>query len=205
MVPRKYSYHYSRNLKIALIISLSLIILIFYFAPAFSFLNNTTSKKNPIIFFSSDIPPTVQTEEIKNTASQKPHEPSISITGKLEPVEVLNDVSIQTSALASSSENGEGISKGNKAGATSLPPFVPRQILEVIPQRVDEDIKGIINLSLKIGKDGKVVSYIVLSNTTNCTECLKNVIDAIHKSRWEPAAVNGNKIDYWIEKSYKFN
>jgi len=203
MIPRIYSYHYSRNLKIALIISLSLIILIFYFFPDFFNLKNKTSASQPIIFFSSDIPTTVQSEKPESRAFQRPPEPNISVKGELEPVEVLNDAFVKNNSLTLSSP--DGTVPENKSDNLSLPPFVPRQILEVIPKKVEDNIKGIITLSLKIGKDGKVVSYIVLNNTTNCTECLKNVIAAIYKSKWEPASVNGNKIEYWIEKSYKFN
>jgi hypothetical protein len=205
MLPRLHTLHYSRNFKLALIISLTLIISIFYIAPDISFLQNNSDTTQPIIFFSNDVPPTIQTEELKQTSSIKPHEPAIIINGNLEPVEILKDVDIQNNSSISSSKNGVGNSSINKAGTSSVSPFIPRQILEVIPKKVDENIKGIIKLSLKIGKNGKVVSYIVLANTTNCPECLKNVITAIHKSEWEPASVNGNRIEYWIEKSYKFN
>ena len=205
MAQRKHTLHYSRNLKVALIISLTLIISIFYFAPDFSFLHNNSDTTQPIIFFSNDVPPTVQSEELKQTSSKKPHEPAISLTSNLEPDVILSDVELPSNASISSSSNGIGNSNINKAGSSSVSPFIPRQILEVIPKKVEENIKGIIKLSLKIGKDGKVVSFIVLANTTNCPECLKNVIAAIHKSEWEPASVNGNKIEYWIEKSFKFN
>jgi len=203
MVPRKYSYHYSRNLKSALILSLGLIILIFYLAPEISIWNRNTPTQH-IIFFSSDIPPTIQSAELKNAASHKPSEPKIAFTGNPEAVDILKDVSVKDNTSTANSLRGKGYT-GNKNGVISKLPFIPRQILEVIPKKVDENVKGIITLSLKIGKDGKVVSYTVLNNTTNCTECLENVLTAIHKSQWEPASVNGNKIEYWIQKSYKFN
>jgi hypothetical protein len=205
MLPRRHSLHYSRNLKAALIISLTLIISIFYFAPDFSFLHNNSDTSQPIIFSSNDVPPTVQSEELKQTSSIRPHEPAIVFNGNLVPVDILKDVYMENNSSNSSSNSGIGNSSINKTGSSSVSPFIPRQILEVIPKKVDENIRGIIKLSLKIGKDGKVVSYIVLLNTTDCSECLKNVIAAIHKSEWEPASVNGNKIEYWIEKSYKFN
>jgi hypothetical protein len=205
MSSRKYTIHYSRNFKVALIISLTLIISVFYIAPDISFMHNNSDTTQPIIFFSSDVPPTVQSEELKQTSSNKPPEPAILLTSNLAPAVILKDIDIQNNASITSPSRGIGNSKINKPGSSSVSPFIPRQILEVIPKKVEENIKGVIKLSLKIGKEGKVVSYIVLANTTNCPECLKNVIAAIHKSEWEPASVNGNKIEYWIEKSYKFN
>lgn len=99
--------------------------------------------------------------------------------------------------------SGIGDGAGSGSGYLSLP-FIPRQILEVVPQNVD-GVKGTIILILKIGTDGFVKEDKIIYNTTNSTECLKNTIDAAHKSRWEQIKIEGKQIQYWIEKTYKFN
>lgn len=100
---------------------------------------------------------------------------------------------------------GSGIGDGSGSGSGYLTlPFVPRQILEVVPQNV-EGVKGTIILILKIGTDGLVKEDKIIYNTTNNAECLKNTIDAAYKSRWEQIKMEGKQIQYWIEKTYKFN
>jgi hypothetical protein len=100
---------------------------------------------------------------------------------------------------------GSGIGDGSGSGSGYLSlPFVPRQILEVVPQNV-EGVKGTIILVLKIGTDGFVKEDKIIYNTTNNSECLKNTIDAAYKSRWEQIKIEGKQIQYWIEKTYKFN
>ncbi len=100
---------------------------------------------------------------------------------------------------------GSGIGEGSGSGSGYLSlPFVPRQILEVVPQNVD-GVRGTIILILKIGTDGYVKEDKIIYNTTNNAECLKNTIEAAHKSRWEQIKIEGKQIQYWIEKTYRFN
>lgn len=107
------------------------------------------------------------------------------------------------SRIGSGSGGDIGGGKGSGSGYLSLP-FVPRQILEVVPQNVD-GAKGTIILILKIGTDGFVKEDKIIYNTTTNTDCLKNTIEAAHKSRWEQIKIEGKQIQYWIEKTYKFN
>lgn len=203
MIRKPEKIHYSRNFEIALIISLSIVILLFTFFPNNLGKGKTSNNNNSIIFSVNDIPPTVQTSGTRQAIQHIPRVPDILIPSDIEPPEVLKDVEISGNNLTVPRASGNGTS--NKNNAASSPPFVPRQILEVMPKKVDQKVDGYIKLSLKIGTDGKVKSYIVLTNTTNCSQCLKNVLNAVLKSRWQPATVNGNKIDYWVEKSYNFN
>ena len=103
------------------------------------------------------------------------------------------------------SGKGKGIGDGSDwgVGSRSLP-FVPRQILEVLPQNVEEE-KGEIMLLLKIGKDGSVKEHKVIINTIENPASLKNVLEAAYKSRWEKLKMEGNQIEYWVEKKYRFN
>lgn len=82
---------------------------------------------------------------------------------------------------------------------------IPRQIVEALPEMTEGSVKGTINLSLKIGLDGKVKEYKVIKNTSNSAECLKRVIEAIQRSRWEKVTYHGSQVEYWIDKSYIFN
>jgi hypothetical protein len=83
-------------------------------------------------------------------------------------------------------------------------PFTPRQLLDVLPERIDQTVSGLIILSLRIGKDGTVKDFKVIKNTTDCNPCLQNVITAVKQSKWEPAVINNQKIEYWIDKLYQF-
>lgn len=88
----------------------------------------------------------------------------------------------------------------------SLPrlPFVPRQVLEVVPEKEDDNTEGEIDLILRIGTDGSVKEHKVNSNTTNSFRYLNNVIKAAYKSRWEAVTYKGDKVEYWVEKKYSF-
>ncbi|MCL6098397.1 MAG: energy transducer TonB [Bacteroidetes bacterium] len=100
---------------------------------------------------------------------------------------------------------GKGYGYGSGLGKDYTPlPFVPRQILEVIPQNV-EGANGEIVLLLKIGIDGIVKEYKVVMNTTGDSEVLKHVLEAAYKSRWEKIKMDGRQVEYWIEKTYRYN
>ncbi len=104
--------------------------------------------------------------------------------------------------LGSGSENGIGDGGGWGVGYKPLP-FIPRQILEVLPQNMGST-NGEIILLLLISRDGSVKEHNVIYDTTNDPICLKNTIDAAYKSKWEKIKIEGNKIEYWVEKRYHF-
>ncbi len=99
---------------------------------------------------------------------------------------------------------GDGVGSGTGTGKVyqSLP-FVPRQILEVLPDNSNET-KGYIILALRIGTDGKVQEHKILYNSMD-TELLQKVLDAAKKSRWQTVKMEGEKVEYWIEKKYRFD
>jgi hypothetical protein len=103
------------------------------------------------------------------------------------------------------SGKGKGIGDGSDwgVGSRSLP-FVPRQILEVLPQNIERE-KGEILILLKIGKDGYVKEHKVIINTIDDPIGLRNVLEAAYKSRWEKIKIEGSQIEYWVEKKYRFN
>ncbi|MCU7496950.1 MAG: hypothetical protein HF314_09120 [Ignavibacteria bacterium] len=98
-----------------------------------------------------------------------------------------------------------GYPKGGGIGDLPRLPFIPRQVLEVVPEKPDDNIQGEIDLILRIGTDGFVKEHRVSSNTTNSYRYLNNVIKAAYKSRWEAVTYNGGRVEYWVEKKYSFN
>lgn len=100
-----------------------------------------------------------------------------------------------------------GYNQDGGGGIGDLPrlPFIPRQILEVVPEKPGGSIEGEIDLILRIGTDGLVKEHRVNSNTTNSYSYLNNVIKAAYKSRWEAVTYKGGRVEYWIEKKYSFN
>lgn len=102
--------------------------------------------------------------------------------------------------------SGSGIGSGRGSGigdGTTLLPFTPRQILEVIPER-ESSFSGTIKLSVRIGKDGLVKEHKVLTNTSNSPECLVRVLQAVYKSKWQSVKLEGKVVEYWTEKTYRF-
>ncbi len=102
--------------------------------------------------------------------------------------------------------SGSGIGSGRGGGTgdgTALLTFTPRQILEVIPER-ESGFKGVIKLSVRIGRDGLVKDHKVVQNTTGSPECLSRVLQAAYKSKWQPVKLEGKVVEYWTEKTYRF-
>lgn len=195
----------SRILKISLFISTAVVLLIIFFLP-----DNNLEKMPPLIYDSTLFPINDYVQSIRVSPVQKPPNkipprPEIKITGDIGQPEILNDVAVTPNKIKPEQPNSPGIAAVTKDVSESDTPFLPRQILEVMPKRVDRSVEGYIKLSLKIGIDGKVESYLILANTTNCSECLQNVLTAVHKSRWQPANIGGKNIEYWVQKSYSFN
>lgn len=114
--------------------------------------------------------------------------------------------------------NAEGLGKGvfvatgfggyepGGGGMGDLPrlPFIPRQVLEVVPEKPGDNAEGEIDLILRIGTDGLVKEHRVSSNTTKSSNYLNNVVKAAYKSRWEAVTYKGGRVEYWIEKKIQF-
>ncbi len=149
--------------------------------------------------------PAIEILEIPITR-QKPHntlpppsKPIIPIGS--DNIEILSDVSLNTENILSSNDS---TAFGDFLSDMPLS-FRPKQILEVIPQNVDKDIKGEVILQLKINADGKVSNYRIVKNSTNSNQCIDSAIRAAKRSIWESAIINNRPVEYWIEKIYKFN
>ena len=184
---------YKQKIEICLTISIIIIILIFYFFPVFEEI------KKPIEYYV----PTITVEQIPRTMHTKKRPPPPFEPTNPEEVfedELFDDVIIDSISFSTSDSTlFIDFSKGIPLD------YKPRQILEVIPENINSNIKGEIILLLKIGKDGRMIDYQVVSNTIDLEIALINAINAAKKSRWEAGMVGNKLVEYWIEKKYKFN
>lgn len=198
-------YRYSRNIKLSLIASLIIIIICFEYFPDFNLREKKILFTGMNITSFENIP--VTTQNYPASLFSKPKTPAIIYTQSLVEPEMLNDVAINIPDELSDKNFNDlkitGLKKGSNDQIEQLP-FKPRQIFEVVPQK-NEDVNGTISLSLKIDTLGKVINYIILKSTIDNRNCLNNVISAASKSRWQPAEINGKKVEFWVEKSYTFN
>lgn len=196
---KEYKFH----IEISLIFSLLACIFLFLFFPKIP-----PPPKHPPVYQSilitiNDI---TQNTVQSNISNPRPPEPRIFIPNIVDDLEILPDEKI----LSKEKSNGSGYGNSNHISANNLGidaaqlPFIPKQILEVLPSNTDGDITGYIDLRLKIGTDGRVIEHKVIANTTGSNKYLHNVIVAAYKSRWEPVKIDNNKIDYWVEKTYTF-
>ena len=194
---------YRFRFEISLISSLLLCILLFLFFPAIP-----PPPKHPPVYQSIliTINDVTQNTVQANISGPKPPEPSILIPNIIDDAEILPDEKIDSKEKSDYSGNGSNnrlVSDNAGINAAQLP-FIPKQILEVLPSNTDGDLTGYIDLRLKIGTDGKVIEHKVIANTTGSNKYLQSVIVAAYKSRWEPVKIDNNKIDYWVEKTYTF-
>jgi len=140
--------------------------------------------------------------QTNNQIASKPEPPSIIIPEKMEELEILENVAIKT-------ENDlldeNDLAENTNSSGIGLISMMPRQVLEVLPEKRPGELEGKINLYLKIDESGKVVEHKILLNSLKCDDCLKKILSAAYQSRWEPAIRNGRQIIYWIEKTYSFN
>ena len=189
--------YYSRNIKISLIISELLVICAFIFSPSITD-NNFFEIKEPI-FLIDDIPITYQPYKY---TPEKPSTPEIFIPGEISEPIILDDV------IFNNIENQETagiIEIANENNLSKRERRSPRQLLEVLPEERDKNYSGSLQLKLKIDNSGKVTEHVILFNSMDCEDCLREIISAVYKSLWEPGMKNGTETEFWVEKSYIFN
>lgn len=190
--------HYRRNILISIILSELMVISVFMFSPDKSFRDKKFIYDEPVIRF-DEIPLTVQTRQID---APKPDIPVIYITDHVEAFELLDDVTLPSEVI------GQNTMVSFESGdQTNIRPVrsSPRQIFEALPENNDNELNGRLQLSLKINENGTVIDHRILFNSLDCNDCLNDIINAAYRSRWEPALINGENVDYWVVKSYKFN
>ena len=196
---------YRTVFKLGLIASLTFCILLFLLFPHISPPEQLPKEYQSLLFTINDLAPSTAQQNIKNP---RPPLPKIIIPYFVEEPDILPDQDILSTTISGESANEKGSSNISGEGSIlDMPqlPFVPRQILEVLPKNVEKSTKGFIELSLKIGTDGSVMEYKIIGNTTGSDQALQSVIMAAYKSKWEPVKIKNNKVIYWVEKTYSFN
>jgi TonB family protein len=190
---KKAESRYKITLQTGFVMTLLLLISIFYLFPRFpERVSHETVYQHQMEIIS--IPPTRQIKR-----RPPPPRPLIP-TAEAEP-EILKPVPLDSPAAAmaagkdSSSEFLSGLPDG----------FRPKQILEVVPEKVSQIYRGVVVLALKIDRKGMVSEVRLLKNTTGTGECEQKAVKAARASIWEPAVVSGHPVTYWIEKTYRFN
>jgi hypothetical protein len=209
MIINKDKLHYKRNLNIGIIVSLIIITSSFYLSPNFKDEPSEIPQVKEQLITVIDIPRTVQTKSSETVSQPKKIIPSLVV--EIDEPEVLQNVMIDDASLDEKSDSkSNNLTSSPQHGDKALPfsslPFIPRQFLEVLPEKPADDVEGYIKLSLKIGKGGMVKEHRILNNTVKaCEECLHNVIEAVYKSKWAPVIIEGDSVQFWLEKTYRFN
>jgi len=112
---------------------------------------------------------------------------------------MLNDIEIEHNVPESDSSSTLEFPPGAPL------PFVPRQIVEIVPSTPsDSEVKGVVRLLLKINTDGRVVKEKVIQGQELGTDIVQSAIHAARQTLWEKARVRGRPVQYWVEKSYRF-
>jgi hypothetical protein len=199
--------NYKRNYEISLIVSLLICLVSFLIFPELkNFKKEIPYFAEPVITV-LDIPNTIQSSQ--NHLAPPPSPVISSFLIPIDEPEILDDLKIHE--YKQNTSTGElGINspdtRGNTTSIYEASSFlsVPRQLVEVIPEKVD-GAEGAIKMKLLIGKDGYVLKHEILANSTNKNKCVTFVINAVYKSRWQPVLFDGEKVEYWLEKTYTFN
>lgn len=197
--------NYTYIQEIGIILSLVCIIITVLIFPRFNIIVDEPKEYVEIVRL-DDIPITVQDARQENKQKQK----SIPPAAIFVPVDYevyLDEVEVDEDELSVNDEqagNYESTGRDDGPIAFSALPYLPRQIVEVIPAGID-DLEGSIKFSLLIDKEGKVKKHKILKNSLRNSKSIKNILDAVYKSKWMPINFDGESVEYWFEKTYTFN
>ena len=185
---------YKKHLQLSLLVALLIPIVLFYLFPRFDETSDDTVVYVHTIEILNLPPPTKQLAK-----RPPPVRPEIPVPAEMD--DILEEVEIRLIQTGTGTDSTMTISflSGMPLG------YKPRQLLEVVPRNIPEQIKGEIIIQLRIDTRGHVKDYRTVRNTTGSDEVLVNTIDAAKQSLWEAAEMNGRPVEYWIEKIYRFN
>lgn len=189
---------YQNALERSTIITLILVILIFFIFPRIK-----VTKPSKIVTIGTSL--TVENIPITRQGSPRKPPPRPVVPIPSEDDIIPDDVTIEDTELTF--ENFS-LSSGSGAPLGQIDIFQPRPIFEVIPEYSEElqkkGIEGLVQLHLHIDQTGRVIDVIVLENTTGSSECAKAATEAALKGRYIPAKKDGKPADLWIARTYTF-
>ena len=190
--------HYQRNLRVAAIVALTVVIFVFQIFPRMSWKKETPKVIVIASLHIENIPVTRQ-----GTRKPPPPKPAVPIPSDDELIP--EDVTIEKTELDlnlySPIEGEDG-----PPGAPIV--YQPRPIFEVIPEYPQElqkkGIQGIVKLHIHINKQGLVDQVVVIENTTGSLLCSRSAKNAAMQGRYMPAKSRGKPTDIWITRTYSF-
>jgi TonB family protein len=197
---------YQINLEKATIISLCLVILLFFLFPRTKLKQSVKTEGPATSIFVEDIPVTRQ-----GVPRQPPLKPVVPIPSEDEfiPDDVtIEDTELNLDQFALSQGTGGSGTGGSGIMVGQLEIFQPRPIFEVIPEYSEDlqkkGIEGLVKLHLHVDRFGRVIDVLILENTTGSNACANAASDAAWKGRYIPAKKNGELADIWITRTYSF-
>lgn len=194
----KHTEEYLLRIKRATVISLVLIILLFWSFPVIEIKKEENSE---IVFTSLNVENIPITRQ--GTRRKPPPKPAVPIPADDELIP--EDLTIEETEL-DLEQYSQQIGMGLIASAPVV--YQPRPIFEVIPEYPQElqkkGIEGIIKLHIHINKYGLVDEVVVLENTTGSRRCALSAKKAALKSRYLPAKKSKKPTDIWITRIYTF-
>ncbi len=194
MINRKSNVaQYRFVFKVALLVSIMSLTLLFYLFPKFPVIAHRQKKKLDLKIYVSDIPLTLQK---KPGRPLPPRKPTLGPFVAVEDAELPEMLPVESPSLPGSlMQAGPG-----------KPVEVPaRPLLEYYPSMKGKPCQGEIQVLILINANGKVEDIQIVKNTTIDPTCLQRVKEAIRKTRWIPAKVGGKNVASWVSKTYKFN
>ncbi len=185
---------YSKNFKIAISISLLVIIIIFISVPSFKTKKATVITADSNIINLISIPCTVQRKDI---ALFRPAKINLSVGIINEELELLDDIELSQYDKAANEEMDVKTSNYVPHNIT------PIQISETVPP---DNIKAEGKLVLKLWIDykGRPIKSEIVSTTLLPSEVTRTVIEMAMKSEWLVQNPSTDSL-YIVLKEYKFN
>lgn len=190
-----YKSGYKKRLEVSIITSLFGLMILFYMYPEFIadiFILPEVPGPEVVVI---NIPQTIQ-----RNAKRPPRPATPAIPVPSEDIAILDDITLEIERIEDLIAPDKVFNPDELEGL----PYLPRQVLEVLPGKSTDNPTGEIMLSLHIDKNGKVIDHKVLKNTTQSQTCLQSVVKAVYSSRWQPVVIDSTKYEYWIYKSYHF-
>lgn len=200
--------YYQHRLELAVILSLVLIITAFLFIPRINIKTIKINYQNREPFITMiDLPATKHQSITRRLEPPRIPQSVNYIPSDLDEIIIFDNIEfnepIDTNIESAENGNENGSEDDGEVFATSLP-YLPRQILDVVPDEIEEIKTGILKLLILVDESGTPIDHQEMFNSLEKIEYTKRIIAAIYKSKWQPVTLKGKKKRYWIEKSYEF-
>ncbi|MDT8324545.1 MAG: hypothetical protein RRA94_10555 [Bacteroidota bacterium] len=194
----EHRMHGRRDFERSLICSLLCMVLLFAFFPVLSTTGDDTIPRSALIETADIILAPPSTAQF---GAPPPARHPVPVAARTE-LPVLPDMSLPGDNPTRNSDSaptapGKGPGSGEFA-------FVPRQVLEVLPENGDGSCDGSVTLLLTIGWNGVPRRHRVLENGVHGENCLRYILDAVYASRWSPLPGADTLRTFTVRKRWTF-